>query len=133
MGSDLVASIAGLVVLLAAKLLAYAWFLRALGRRWQVQRNAFAWAGARIALGAVLGGSVLVVLGGGGRDSFLPAYFVALGLGRVAAWAIILGAAFREYASVPALAVATVAGVLLSYTVEIPVLMGWIAAIGGIC
>jgi hypothetical protein len=124
--------IIGIAVLLAAKFLAYGWYLGRLSARWQAARNPYRWALARIAVGAALAGLVWLAFPGD-RASFLSTYFVALGVGRLLAWGLIIVPAFGGHARAPGLAGAIVLGVALSYVVEIPILMGWIQAIGGIC
>jgi hypothetical protein len=122
----------GVGVLLAAKFLAYGAYLRHLGRRWQAPRNPYWLAVARIALGAVLAGLVWTLVPGD-RGSFLGSYFGAIAAGRALAWALVIGLAFGRDARPHAIALAVAIGVVLSYAVEIPILMGWITAIGGIC
>ena len=126
------AAILGIVVLLAAKFLAYDWYLRRLGARWNVARHSRGWAVARIALGAAMAAAIWAVAPGD-RAGFLSSYFLAIGAGRAVAWAAILAFAFGRNAGVPALAGATALGVALSYAVEIPILLGVVSAVGGIC
>jgi hypothetical protein len=122
--------VAGIGLLLAVKFFAYAWYLRLLDRRWNASRNAWTLSALRIALGAALAALALAAFPGGGRDTFLGTYFFALGAGRVLAWGGILGFAFRRHASPGAIALAVVPAVILSYAVEIPILVGLIDAIG---
>ena len=121
--------VAGIVVLVAAKLLAYAWYLRLLARRWNVPLNAWGYAVARIAVGAGLA-AIVWNLFPGGRDAFLGTYFFALAAGRVVAWGLILAIAFGKHARPAQIAVAIVPAIALSYLVEIPILVGMISAIG---
>jgi hypothetical protein len=119
----------GIAVLLAAKFLAYAWYLRLLGRRWNVSRNPWLLAFARMLLGAGLAAIVWNFLPSG-RDTFLGTYFFALAGGRVLAWGLILGFAFGNRARPMAIALALVPAVVLSYLVEIPILLGLVSAVG---
>lgn len=121
--------VAGIVLLLAAKFFVYAWYLRLLNRRWHASRNAWWLALARIGLGAALAALVFSAFPSA-RDTFLGTYFFALGAGRVVAWGVILGFAFHRHASPAAIAIAVVPAVVLSYVVEIPILLGMVSAIG---
>jgi len=120
---------AGIGLLLAVKFFAYAWYLRLLNRRWQASRNAWWLAVARMALGAALAALVFAAFPSA-RDTFLGTYFFALAAGRVVAWGAILAFAFHRHASPAAIAAAVVGGVVLSYVVEIPILLGLVSAIG---
>ena len=121
--------VAGIGLLLVVKFFAYAWYLRLLDRRWNASRNPWTLALARIALGASLA-ALAFALFPSGRDTFLGTYFFALGAGRVVAWGAILGFAFGRHAPPGAIALAVVPAVILSYVVEIPILVGMISAIG---
>jgi hypothetical protein len=129
---DTLPALLGIGVLLAAKFLAYSAYLRHLGRRWQAARNPYWLALARIALGAALAGLAWTLVPGD-RGSFLGSYFGVIAAGRALAWALVIGLAFAHNARPHAVALAVVLGVVLSYAVEIPIALGWIGAIGGIC
>jgi hypothetical protein len=122
----------GIVALLSAKFFAYAWFFRRLAARWQVQRNPWGLALARMALGAAIAAAIWAVFPGD-RAGFLSTYFAAIGAGRVLAWGAVIAFAFGRNAKAPALAGAIALGVALSYAVEIPVALGLVSALGGIC
>jgi hypothetical protein len=123
----------GVAMMLVAKWLAYSFYLGWLARRWNAPANGWKWALVRIALGAAVGGILWLVVRGPGTADGFGIYVVGLGIGRALAWALTLGLAFGERVRAPALAGALVAGVALSYAVDIPVFFGWISAIGGIC
>jgi hypothetical protein len=132
MSGDALPAVFGVLVLLVAKFLAYSGFLHHLGRRWQAPRNPYWLALARIALGAALG-ALAWSLVPGDRGSFLGSYFGAIAAGRTLAWALVIGLAFGRNAPPHAIALAVAVGVVLSYVIEIPVALGIITAIGGIC
>jgi hypothetical protein len=66
-----------------------------------------------------------------GRESMLATYFVVLAAGRILAWWLILVVGyFGSEARPSGIALALVPAVVLSYVVEIPILIGLIGAIG---
>ncbi|MGH8030019.1 MAG: hypothetical protein ACREO3_08800, partial [Arenimonas sp.] len=95
----------------------------------QASRNAWWLAAARIGLGAALAAVVWSAFPSA-RDTFLGTYFFALAAGRVVAWGAILAFAFGRHARPAAIALAVVPAVVLSYVVEIPILLGMVSAIG---
>ena len=123
--------VVGTIVLLLAKFFVYTGYFAWLGRIAKVSRNSYLLAFARIVLGLAFGAIVWGLLSSA-RDQFLPMYFVAIGIGRLLAWAIVIGAAFPSLGA-PRGVAAALGGVLLSYAVEIPIALGFIVAIGGIC
>jgi hypothetical protein len=125
-------AVVGTLLLLVAKFFGYAWYFRRLTRRSQLQRNPYLLAVARIGLGAVFA-ALLWWFFPGGRADFLQTYFIALAGGRALAWAIVIGAAFRWQLGGWQTVAAVAGGVLLSYAIEIPLALGVITAIGGIC
>lgn len=122
----------GTLVLLTAKVFGYAWYFRWLTRRSRLQRNPYLLAVARIGLGAILAALVWWLFPGG-RADFLQTYFISLAAGRALAWAIVIGAAFGWQLGGWQTVAAVAGGVLLSYAIEIPLALGVITAIGGIC
>jgi hypothetical protein len=124
----------GLVALVGAKFFAYGFYLRLLSKRWAVARNPWLWSLARLALGVVVGMGIYALMAGDGEgNALLSGYVLMLGAGRVLAWSTILVLAFGGRAPASAIALATVIGVLLSYAVEIPILLGLFRIMGGIC
>jgi hypothetical protein len=132
LSSDALPVLFGVAALLVAKFLAYSGFLHYLGRRWLVRRNPYGLALARLALGAALGALVWSVMPSD-RGSFLGSYFGAIAVGRVLAWALVIGIAFGRNARPHAIAAAVAVGAVLSYLIEIPIALGVVSAMGGFC
>ena len=130
--------IIGTALLIACKFLAYAGYFLWLNKRFAAQRNGWALAGIRLALGIAIGALIwgvpaIVGSGHGGRGDFLPVYFGLLAVGRLLAWALVIFPAFHQQRHAGTVSLACVGGVALSHLIEIPLALGLITAIGGIC